>query len=68
MELPEFDTVLLRRRANMHSTAATTHSIKIRPAMDIAIAKFFCDIHSASSGLCNNKNQLSFIWKFKRSF
>lgn len=51
MELPELDAVLLRRRASMHNTAATTHSIKMRPAIDIAIAKLFCDMHSASSGL-----------------
>lgn len=55
MELPEFDTVLPRRRANMHNTAATTHNIKTRPAIDIAMAKLFCDMHSASSGLCNKQ-------------
>lgn len=50
IELPELDTVLLRRRAIMHNTAATTHSIRTRPAIEMAMANVRCDTHSASSG------------------
>lgn len=38
----------------MHNTAATTHNINTKPAIDIAMAKLRCDIHNASSGLCNS--------------
>lgn len=44
------------RLAKMTRIAVTTASINIKPAMQIAIAKFLCDIQTASSGFCNYKN------------
>lgn len=41
----------------MHKTAATTQSINIKPAMEIAMAKLRCDMHNASSGLCKCTNK-----------
>ena len=51
MELPELDTVLLRRRAIIQSTAKTTANIKQRPVMETAMAKLRCDTQMASSGV-----------------
>lgn len=49
MELPEFETVFVRRLAIIQRTAATTASIRIRPAIAMAMANVRCDTQRASS-------------------